>query len=63
MASGSSKDTSILHCWARSDNFRCEEGGFLVLASDGLWESLTNEEVVGLVGKWLEETGDSFDGG
>jgi pyruvate dehydrogenase phosphatase len=32
-------------------------GDFLVLASDGLWESLTNEEVVGLVGKWLEEKG------
>jgi len=32
-------------------------GDFLVLASDGLWESLTNEEVVGLVGKWLEERG------
>jgi pyruvate dehydrogenase phosphatase len=32
-------------------------GDFLVLASDGLWDSLTNEEVVGLVGKWLEERG------
>lgn len=32
-------------------------GDFLVLALDGLWDSLTNEEVVGLVGKWLEERG------
>lgn len=32
-----------------------ENGDFLVLATDGLWEMLTNEEVVGLVGKWLEE--------
>lgn len=31
-----------------------EQGDFLVLATDGLWEMLTNEEVVGLVGKWLE---------
>jgi len=25
------------------------------MATDGLWEMLTNEEVVGLVGKWIEE--------
>ncbi|CAM1503925.1 Fc.00g015160.m01.CDS01 [Cosmosporella sp. VM-42] len=31
-----------------------EQGDFLVLATDGLWEMLTNEEVVGLVGKWIE---------
>jgi pyruvate dehydrogenase phosphatase len=31
-----------------------EKGDFLVMATDGLWEMLTNEEVVGLVGKWLE---------
>lgn len=31
-----------------------ENGDFLVLATDGLWEMLTNEEVVGLVGKWVE---------
>ena len=31
-----------------------EKGDFVVLASDGLWEMLTNEEVVGLVGQWLE---------
>lgn len=31
-----------------------EKGDFLVLATDGLWEMLTSEEVVGLVGKWLE---------
>lgn len=32
-----------------------ERGDFVVLATDGLWEMLTNEEVVGLVGRWLEE--------
>ncbi|KAJ7310611.1 protein serine threonine phosphatase 2C [Mycena albidolilacea] len=31
-----------------------EPGDFLVMASDGLWDCLTNEEVVGLVGLWLE---------
>ncbi|PWW78900.1 protein serine/threonine phosphatase 2C [Tuber magnatum] len=32
-----------------------EKGDFLVMATDGLWEMLTNEEVVGLVGKWLDD--------
>jgi pyruvate dehydrogenase phosphatase len=32
-----------------------EQGDFLVMATDGLWEMLTNEEVVGLVGQWVEE--------
>jgi pyruvate dehydrogenase phosphatase len=27
---------------------------FLVMGTDGLWEKLTNEEVVGLVGKWID---------
>lgn len=31
-----------------------ERGDFVVMATDGLWEMLTNEEVVGLVGQWLE---------
>lgn len=31
-----------------------ENGDFVVMASDGLWEMLSNEEVVGLVGQWLE---------
>jgi pyruvate dehydrogenase phosphatase len=31
-----------------------KKGDFVVLATDGLWEMLTNEEVVGLVGQWLE---------
>ncbi|KAH6622991.1 phosphatase 2C-like domain-containing protein [Chaetomium tenue] len=31
-----------------------EKGDFVVMATDGLWEMLTNEEVIGLVGKWLE---------
>jgi Protein phosphatase 2C len=30
-------------------------GDFLVFGSKGLWECLSNEEVVGLVGAWLEE--------
>ncbi|KAK0386469.1 hypothetical protein NLU13_6304 [Sarocladium strictum] len=34
-----------------------EKGDFLVLATDGLWEMLTNEEVVGLVGQWIEKEG------
>ncbi|KAL4868823.1 hypothetical protein BDV12DRAFT_169107 [Aspergillus spectabilis] len=32
-----------------------DQGDFLVLATDGLWEMLSNEEVVGLVGQWIEE--------
>ena len=31
-----------------------ENGDFLVMATDGLWEMLTNEEVIGLVGQWVE---------
>jgi pyruvate dehydrogenase phosphatase len=31
------------------------KGDFVVLATDGLWEMLTNEEVVGLVGQWVEQ--------
>ncbi|KAF8209334.1 phosphatase 2C-like domain-containing protein [Mycena galopus ATCC 62051] len=34
-----------------------EPGDFMVMASDGLWDCLTNEEVVGLVGVWLERNG------
>ncbi|GLB35665.1 putative serine/threonine phosphatases, family 2C, catalytic domain [Lyophyllum shimeji] len=29
-------------------------GDFLVMASHGLWDSLTNEEAIGLVGLWLD---------
>ncbi|KAL4881444.1 protein phosphatase [Aspergillus karnatakaensis] len=32
-----------------------DQGDFVVLATDGLWEMLSNEEVVGLVGQWIEE--------
>ncbi|EKD16893.1 pyruvate dehydrogenase phosphatase [Drepanopeziza brunnea f. sp. 'multigermtubi' MB_m1] len=32
-----------------------EKGDFVVMATDGLWEMLTNEEVVGLVGQWIEK--------
>ena len=42
-----------------------DNGDFLVLATDGLWEMLTNEEVVGLVGQWIEtqdtKSGSQFD--
>ncbi|KAK4190241.1 hypothetical protein QBC35DRAFT_490435 [Podospora australis] len=31
-----------------------EKGDFVVMATDGLWEMLTNEEVIGLVGMWIE---------
>lgn len=34
-----------------------QTGDFVVLASDGLWDCLTSEEVVGLVGMWLEKNG------
>ena len=30
-------------------------GDFVVMATDGLWEMLTNEEVIGLVGQWLDK--------
>lgn len=30
------------------------QGDFVVMATDGLWEFLSNEEVIGLVGQWLE---------
>jgi pyruvate dehydrogenase phosphatase len=35
------------------------KGDFVVMATDGLWEMLTNEEVVGLVGQWLESQSSS----
>ncbi|PSR73183.1 hypothetical protein PHLCEN_2v10960 [Hermanssonia centrifuga] len=31
-----------------------QPGDFLIMASDGLWESLTSEEAVGLVGWWRD---------
>ncbi|TDL18901.1 protein serine/threonine phosphatase 2C [Rickenella mellea] len=30
-------------------------GDFLILATDGLWECLSNEEAVGLVGLWMDD--------
>jgi pyruvate dehydrogenase phosphatase len=36
-----------------------EKGDFLVIATDGLWEMLTNEEVVGLIGQWIESQASS----
>ncbi|KAL1746477.1 phosphatase 2C-like domain-containing protein [Schizophyllum fasciatum] len=32
-----------------------QPGDVLVMASDGLWDCLTNEEVAGLVGAWMEK--------
>ena len=32
-----------------------QPGDFLVLATDGLWECLTNQEVVGLVQNWVQQ--------
>lgn len=37
-----------------STNIEPSRGDFVVMATDGLWEMLTNEEVVGLVGQWIE---------
>lgn len=37
------------------------KGDFVVMATDGLWEMLTNEEVVGLVGQWLETQASTSD--
>lgn len=31
------------------------QGDFVVIATDGLWEMLNNNEVVGLVGQWVEQ--------
>ncbi|EKM56144.1 uncharacterized protein PHACADRAFT_257228 [Phanerochaete carnosa HHB-10118-sp] len=33
---------------------KIEPGDFLIIASDGLWEWLTSEDAVGLVGWWLD---------
>lgn len=35
-------------------SFKVKEGDILIMASDGLWECLSNEETVGLVGKWAQ---------
>ena len=40
-----------------------EKGDFVVLATDGLWEMLTNEEVVGLVGQWIDSQAAESDKG
>jgi pyruvate dehydrogenase phosphatase len=32
-----------------------KEGDFLILGCDGIWESLTSQEAVGLIGTWLDE--------
>jgi pyruvate dehydrogenase phosphatase len=33
---------------------KIEKGDILIIATDGLWECLTNDEAVGLVGRWIE---------
>ncbi|EIN07900.1 protein serine/threonine phosphatase 2C [Punctularia strigosozonata HHB-11173 SS5] len=33
---------------------KIKPGDFMIMASDGLWESLSSEDAVGLVGWWLE---------
>ncbi|KAL0568664.1 hypothetical protein V5O48_013316 [Marasmius crinis-equi] len=38
-------------------SFVVKPGDFLIMGSDGLWDCLTNEEAVGLVGVWLKENG------
>ena len=38
-----------------STHIEPEKGDFIVLATDGLWEMLSNEEVIGLVGQWIEK--------
>jgi pyruvate dehydrogenase phosphatase len=35
-----------------------EPGEFIILGSTGLWSMLTNEEIVGLVGWWLDRKGE-----
>lgn len=34
------------------------KGDFVVMASDGLWDILSNQEVVALVGRWIDEQKD-----
>ncbi|KAI0344959.1 protein serine/threonine phosphatase 2C [Trametopsis cervina] len=42
-------------------SIKIQPGDFLIMASDGLWEALTNEEAVGLVAWWLRAGGASPD--
>jgi pyruvate dehydrogenase phosphatase len=44
-------------------SIRPEKDDFIVMASDGLWELLSNEEVVGLVGQWIDGQKDKCDVG
>lgn len=38
------------------------EGDFAVMASDGLWDNMTSEQAIELVGKWLQarDSGEKF---
>lgn len=38
-----------------STKMQPDKGDFVIMATDGLWEMLTDQESVGLVGQWLEE--------
>jgi pyruvate dehydrogenase phosphatase len=35
-------------------NVRSGEGDFVVMASDGLWDNMTSDQAIELVGKWLQ---------
>lgn len=39
-----------------------QKGDFLIMATDGLWEALTSEQAVGLVGWWLDNRDSSRHG-
>ncbi|CCU76436.1 protein phosphatase [Blumeria hordei DH14] len=39
-----------------------EKGDFVVMATDGLWEMLSNEEVVDLVGQWIQKQSEGING-
>ena len=38
-----------------------DKGDFVIMASDGLWDQLTNEQAVDLVGRWLQTNDPSQD--
>lgn len=38
-----------------------ENGDFVVMATDGLWDILSNEEAIGLVGQWLDAKQKGFE--
>ncbi|KAI0761472.1 protein serine/threonine phosphatase 2C [Trametes elegans] len=48
------KTPPYLTAWPALTSIEVQPGDFLIMGSDGLWECLTNEEAVGLVGLWKE---------